>query len=318
MPFELPDESLQKPDRNEELSTRQTVEDVSIENLTAILKDEIPGLEIKDVCPIEVGEDNTVLEINGEYIFRFPKKGRRSVELFDVENGFLKSIEGKTTAEVPKVEFEGKGFQYMGYRKIKGEILKSMSAELLPAEKEGVAVDTAKFLYELSNAMPADAASALDIKQTSLIEKVEIPDCRERVKTNFPEQDIQDFLLHALDRYEQFLAEPQPPQVLLHGDLKPANLIIDPETKRLAGVIDWSYISTGDIYNQFTNNMIKDIDFGKQVATEYAKMSGVSLSEEKLEVYAVVRKIRDYLKVPSRISAGKDLFREFMKVATFK
>ncbi len=237
--------------------------------------------------------------------------------MFDAENRFLRTVQGKTTAEIPAIVFEGKGFQYIGYKKIKGALLQEAFPKLSATEKEIVASDTAKFLYELSTAITARDASALGIKEKPIVDKSEIPDLRERVTANISDKTLQDFLLHALDRYEHFLAEPPERQVLLHGDIKPANLIINPETKRLCGVIDWSDMSVGDIYDEFPNMMIRDIEFGKCVAAEYGKLSGENLSEEKLEVHTLVRKIRD-LRIASRIPKARERLRDFMKVATFK
>ncbi len=78
MPFEFPKDISPKPNGPEKISAGKTADDVSLENLTGILKGELPEFEIKDARLIESGADNAILDVNDEYIFRFPRKGQPS------------------------------------------------------------------------------------------------------------------------------------------------------------------------------------------------------------------------------------------------
>jgi aminoglycoside phosphotransferase (APT) family kinase protein len=54
----------------------------------------------------------------------------------------------------------------------------------------------------------------------------------------FPRLDPAD-VAHLLSLAQAFVAEPAPPETLLHSDLSAGNLLVDPEKRTLAGVIDF-------------------------------------------------------------------------------
>jgi aminoglycoside 2''-phosphotransferase len=86
-----------------------------------VLRDRFPTLEIRDVRAIEDGWDSLVLEVNGEYVFRFPRRAEVE-EWVEREILLLPALAQTLPVEVPRFDFVARnGLLCVGYRKVVGE-----------------------------------------------------------------------------------------------------------------------------------------------------------------------------------------------------
>lgn len=201
-----------------------------------VLRERFPALEIRDVRAIEDGWDSLVLEVNGEYVFRFPR--RPEVEAWvEREILLLPELAEALPVEVPRFDFVARnGLLCVGYRKLVGA---AAGADL--SERAGD--DLGRFLAALHH-FPVERARSLgvpyfdpgawrahfegfcgDLRQRVL--PLLAQDERERAESRFAEIDGFDF-------------DP----VLVHGDLGPEHVLV--RDGRVAGVIDWSDARVGD------------------------------------------------------------------------
>ncbi|OHA21551.1 MAG: hypothetical protein A2849_03975 [Candidatus Taylorbacteria bacterium RIFCSPHIGHO2_01_FULL_51_15] len=290
----------------EQQSVRRVVEDNSVENLREVIGQELPDLIVHDAHPIGEGADNTTIEVNREYVFRFPRKGREHRHSFEEENKVLKALRGKTTTRLPEIEFEGKTYQWSGYKKIPGVQLKDVKEELTDTQREQLAKDAALFLFELHNALPISEAAEFGLKRPrGGPSREKLSDIRQLVNREFPDEEMREFLLSSIDRYEHMLGEASPPQGLLHGDFHPGNIVVNPDTNRLNGVIDFGEVAIGDVYVDFAYQFARDKDFAKAMMEEYSRLSGVEFSEDKMKVYGVMRILTHWHGDPKRVVRAK-------------
>lgn len=117
--------------------------------IRAVIEKDFPNLKIEQIKLIENGWDNVVAEINGKYIFRFPKDKGANISL---EMEILNFLNGKITLQIPIVEFIGKNYVYFGYRKIQGEKLsKQLIDSLEREEREKLTNDLARYFGLIRN-----------------------------------------------------------------------------------------------------------------------------------------------------------------------
>jgi aminoglycoside phosphotransferase (APT) family kinase protein len=201
-----------------------------------VLQAHFPALEIHDVRTIDDGWDSLVLEVDGEYVFRFPR--RPAVEEWvERETRLLPALAEVLPVAVPRFEFVAhNGLLCVGYRKLVGG---PASADL----DERAGEDLARFLAAL-HGFPVERARSLGVPFYE-------PDAWHAMLEGFC-GDLRERVLPLLSRGERAPAErflhgiPRPhfEPVLLHGDLGPEHVLCHEE--RVVGVIDWSDARVGD------------------------------------------------------------------------
>jgi aminoglycoside phosphotransferase (APT) family kinase protein len=107
----------------------------------------------------------------------------------------------------------------------------------------------------------------------------------EYVETRLPElghlspEEIDGLRVVALDA--QVLLDSVPRACLVHSDLNPKNLLLDPDTLALTGVLDWEFAHAGHPFTDLGNLLRFDRDpgFGAAVLAAYAERRGTPPEE---------------------------------------
>lgn len=205
-----------------------------------------PDFEFENIKKLGEGMDSVAFLVNKNYIFRFPKNN-------DVRQNLAKEIEAlpilqtKLEIQIPNFEYVGKNNSFVGYPKIEGEFLtKELFDSFTETEQDKIQKSLADFLQTVHNQKVEEFIKC----------GVEIQDLRAEYKSDF--ENINKFvfpLISAKDaefiskQFRQYLETEdnfsfQP--VLLHNDLSPDHILIDPKTKKLIGIIDFGDIGIGD------------------------------------------------------------------------
>jgi aminoglycoside phosphotransferase (APT) family kinase protein len=201
-----------------------------------VLRARFPELGFRDVRIVDAGWDSLVLEIDGEWIFRFPR--RREVERWvEREIVLLAELAETLPLAVPRFELIARnGLVCVGYRKLVGD----------PATAglgEAGGRDLGRFLRALHR-FPVERARALEIPC------FDPADWRDRLRSLCETfgKDVFPLLAPSERRQaEQLFArvdELDFVPVLVHGDLGPEHVLC--RDGRVVGVIDWSDARVGD------------------------------------------------------------------------
>jgi aminoglycoside 2''-phosphotransferase len=225
---------------------------VSIKRYTRIIEGAYPELKGAEVRPVnEEGQYNDALVVNEAYIFRFPRY-QIGIEMMRREVSFLQAIRGRTSLPVPdpiyaRLEAEKPGEVLMGYPLLPGESL--WRPAIFGETDEGVldmwAQQLAGFLKELHSLPvaefaadwpPAEAVTEWQ-KMYDEIRADLFPlmraDARKEIAAHF-ESYLDNSSLH------HFQPAPR------HGDYGSGNILYDPQTKMITGIIDFGYATVGD------------------------------------------------------------------------
>jgi aminoglycoside phosphotransferase (APT) family kinase protein len=214
-----------------------------------------PDLAIRSIRFLAEGWDSAAWEVNGELIFRFPKRAdvatwlRYEIALLPLLGPTLPvSAPRFTHIAEPSHTFP---YSFVGYRKLPGVPLADAPATLIRPER--LAAQIGAFLTALHR-FPVAHAVACGVPYAS-------PEawCAQyatmltELQTLFPRMTLAE-----RERTERLFADylDNPPNaqftpVLLHRDLGGDHLLLDPETGNLAGVIDWGDLSIGDPAQDF-------------------------------------------------------------------
>ncbi|MDX1438142.1 MAG: aminoglycoside phosphotransferase family protein, partial [Anaerolineales bacterium] len=192
------------------------------------------------------------LIVNEEFIFRFPKTPLALRQL-KLELAILRALQGQTTLRIPnpiceQMDTDKVGEAFFGYRLIPGEPFLQETFRAINDEKivDRVADQVATFLKELHSFKPDEglgrAANRRDTREDWVSMLTQI---REQLIPRLNKEESQ----RVIENFENFLVDDENfdyEPVLRHGDFGTVNVLYDPDSKRLSGVIDFGNAGIGD------------------------------------------------------------------------
>lgn len=220
--------------------------ETKIQNYLETIKSVFP-FEISSVQVHEGGDDFLVIEINHEWMFRFPRN-EISQKALKVEKGFLSRF--KTISPLPIPDIQHLGDDFVGYPKINGtllniEVFQSLSKETLAR----IAQQIGQF-HSAIHTFPVDEAKRIRVTEGwSGYHQQAINRFRNEIAPILTVSARQK----ALARMEQMMEEKFEPRVI-HGDFAlEDHVFLDEEQKQLCGVIDFADVTINDPAHDFQN-----------------------------------------------------------------
>jgi aminoglycoside phosphotransferase (APT) family kinase protein len=214
-----------------------------------LLAEKFPGLEIASLAPFAEGFDNVIWLVNGEQVFRFP---RREAALPGVarEIALLAHLAALVPVPVPRPEWVGRPSERFPWPFFGGRLLpgrESSEAGLEAEARAALAEPLGRFLRALhspatlaglpgAEALPYDPAGRSDMNLRVRRARAAFGDLQ-RLRLWSPTSTVLEQLALA-----RGLPAPQE-RVLVHGDLHFRHLLV--EGRSLTRVIDWGDLCLG-------------------------------------------------------------------------
>lgn len=234
-----------------------------------------PRLHIRGFTTVPQGWVQHAFEVNGEFIFRFPRgvEGRRQLT---VETRLLPELAGTLSLPVPQFEFVWSGDEtydkpFAGHRKIPGGPLAAKDVKSSTAKH--LAQQLGTFLSEL-HSFPVSQADRLRVPHSTPSQwRQEYKSLFARVQSKVfpllwpPElPQVTTFWETFLNNKEHFQFAPR----LIHRDLGIPHILWDPARQDITGIIDWGDASVGDSAADFAGLLDNfGIDFALKVLSSY-------------------------------------------------
>ena len=229
--------------------------------------------QVKDIFPFEIstvsihdnGEDFLVLEINQEWMFRFPRN-TAAHKVLRVEQQFLPQFEELSPLPIPKIQYSGE--DYSGYPKIEGSLLTPQLFESLPDRvHELIARQVGGFLSRL-HTFPLERSLAMGFSEGWDGWR---QNAYQRFQANTAPLLSRTARKKANILFERFF-ELTWPQVVIHGDFYPPDhVFFDEKSLQLCGIIDFGDLTIEDAATDFQSiyEVYGEIFF-QDVLTNYA------------------------------------------------
>lgn len=214
-----------------------------------------PDLTVHSIRFLAEGWDSAVWEVNGDLVFRFPKRAevalwlRREIALLPLLGPMLPVPVPRFTYVVePSIAFP---YPFVGYRKLPGISLAAAPISLIQPER--LAPQIGAFLGALHR-FPVTRAVACGVPDVRPVAwRAQYADMLVELRTLFPRM-MQDERERTERLFADYLDNPRYTQfvpALLHRDLGADHLLLNPRTGDLAAVIDWGDVSIGDPAQDF-------------------------------------------------------------------
>lgn len=207
-----------------------------------------PELRVHQSHFNNIGQNNDVLIVNDQLVFRFAKY-RDGAENLETEVRWLEKIRDRVTLAIPNPQYQcfsvkEPGQAFVGYPMIQGDLLWRESLwKLDNPQIKAIAVQLEGFLTELHRlSVDEQSGEHTDPRQ-------EMEDLYVRFQEKlfpFMREDARELVV---ERFEtcfgnHLLFDFKP--CLIHGDFGPSNILYDSVSKKITGIIDFGGAGVGD------------------------------------------------------------------------
>lgn len=215
---------------------------ISNKEAATLIESQFPQLKPVQIQILGEGFDNSVFLVNGEFVFRFPRR-EIAVNLLKTENLLLPVIATALPIPVPDPIFqgipeEGYSWPFAGYKLLSGRTPTALTQEERMLSVESLA----QFLKTL-HSFPVNEAEKLGVPYDEL-GRTDILKRKPLLEANI-EKAVDLGLIggHQLAQLQLFLSTILEPfeddiKTLVHGDFHIRNMLVD-ELGRVSAVIDW-------------------------------------------------------------------------------
>jgi len=262
---------------------------------------EFPDVKVKTFRIHRSRDDKYVVEINDELILRFPLN-RAQVAALGRERRLQNALRDHLSLTIPQSTITGRQFVCDGYWKIPGVYLRKEWYRAMPyRQRLKVAAGLARFCYELQQALSVARAKKLGLVGPR------VPMSAARLREHLPplvEDNAQlPLVATVLDLYEEVERSAYVPAVI-HADLHGWNITCDPADGTPTGVFDFEDICIGDPHLNFRYLYAWEPGLLEMTLTEYARLSGCTLSMPRCLIYNAAT---DFSDLVWRIEHGEPL-----------
>lgn len=228
---------------------------LTLNDASALIKQFFPAIDARHLKHIGSGwEFDAYLTTDG-WVFRFPRRAE-GVALFDAERRVHKLVMGRIPPgiAIPRVQFVGQPspsfpYPFAGHAFIPGVAADEVDSDFLPS----LAQQIGKTLGAV-HAIPERTAREAGLLEMDVDDEGRREWFEQRLATLASLPDIDP----VVDRAAAWVSQvplPHPrfegPLRFIHHDLSPEHVLVDPETGRLTGIIDWTDAILGDAARDF-------------------------------------------------------------------
>ncbi len=251
------------------LAIQKLLESHDEAGIRSALHHELPNLTINTCTMLMGGWDNTVIEINNKWIFRFPRRYEMAATL-ERESSLLKRLDGIVTMPIPQYEIIGKDVAMVGYRKLQGSSLLGPEYRALSIHaKQGIAESLALFLSQMHGALSVTEARALGYGDyTPPLDEIE-----KNLLGTLPSPALERMVTEAIASARAHAYEPTR-LALIHNDLYGENMAYDPHHQKVVGIFDFSDAIIADYAIEFSKLFLIDADLAERTAAAYSQLTG--------------------------------------------
>jgi aminoglycoside 2''-phosphotransferase len=217
------------------------------------IKQVYPNLSIEDYQPIEIGQNNDVLIINKSLVFRFPKY-IDGIKQLKKETEILKYIRGMVSIPTPQPIYQSfkkleSGKVFTGYKLIEGTPLWKESLDKIKNTDliKGVASQLVAFLIELHSISNEKVRGILKLKDEN--PRKEMSELFHKIQNklySYIRKEAQNEITQSFKTFLDGKAFLNLKTTLIHGDFGASNILWNPQTSKVSGIIDFGGSGFGD------------------------------------------------------------------------
>lgn len=223
-------------------------------------------------------EQHVLIDHKNQIVYRYPRNQNAADKLVD-EVSILSALNRHAwNVAIPRIREHTRHFN--SYDLIEGEVLDvKLIARLSDTQIGEIGLELGIFLAKLHKINP----SIIDSRQTkqsgSLFDYYE-----SRIATK-PAAHFYQPAIHDLNQLKNIISTSQ---VVVHGDLHGLNMVINPRSLKLVGIIDFSEVEVGDPHQDFRKLFMTDERLLEPAVEAYVNAGGHKLLPSSIKLWAYV------------------------------
>ncbi len=262
-----------------------------ISKYQAMLSTDFPDLEITSIKTIGSGWHHDAVEVNGSIVFRIPRGVHEIMSTVDYEVTILKLLEKELPVEIPAPLYVSPKKAYFGYQKVGGVLLKDLVKEFTEddwLQLKSDWIDVARAIHK-----KVSVGQAQELHIPDFIEPG--PSAAERIfDMGGVDQEVLAFATKTI-KASKDLDLDNLHYVFIHNDLQFHNIIANPKTKRISGLIDWTDSCIGPLAREFSINEWMKPGLLEEVANLYEQKTGIVVNTEQAMMWRSLEELGDYV-----------------------
>ncbi len=228
---------------------------LTLNDASALIKQFFPAIDSRNLKHIGSGWEFDAYLTSDGWVFRFPRRAEGAA-LFDAERRVHRLVMGRLPRgiAIPRVQFVGQPsrefpYPFAAHAFIPGIPADEVDSDFLPS----LAPQIGKALGAI-HSIPVAAAREAGVAEEDVDDEVGREWIEQRLATLSARPGIDPVVELALGWVSQVslpISRFEGPLRLIHQDLSPEHVLVDPETGRLTGIIDWTDVILGDAARDF-------------------------------------------------------------------
>lgn len=264
----------------------------NLERYRSQISEDFPDIKIHDIAVIGSGWHHDAVEVNGSIVFRIPRGIHDTDSDTETEIAILKLLKGKLAVQTPDPLYVQRDNDYFGYPKVAGRLLDEIVGTFNDTDWGHLKADWVKLASSIHTAITVEQARELGVN--NFIQSG--PQWAERIfEIKGVDKSILNFARKVLKQYEN-LAVDSIPTVFIHNDLQFHNILADPRTKRISGLIDWTDACIGPVTREFAiGEWWTKPGLLEEVAKLYEEQTGVDVQVSHIKMWRNLEEIGDFV-----------------------
>jgi aminoglycoside phosphotransferase (APT) family kinase protein len=255
---------------------------------------EFPNLVVETARIIETGWHTDAIEVNGSIIFRVPHHayGRAiTPEKVEHEVALLRFLQDKVPVEIPNPQYVPRDNSYYGYPKLEGVLVHDLVAEFSVDDWQRYRDDWVAIASALHGDVKVEEVRELGVPDFK-------PPNRSRVEGIFDiphvDRDVTDFARDVIQQLEAYTPTPDA-YVFIHEDMHGRNLLADPESQRVTGLIDWTDARVGPLSREFAVHEWMHGTALSEIVRVYEEQTGVAVDQQQARMWYSISELAAYV-----------------------
>lgn len=227
----------------------------------------------------DTGMDSIVYVIEDKYILRLSRNWDHN---YDAETQILTIIGEKTRISIPKILLQDEQWQWFFYKKIawiKTDSDRTTIYTMSSEEYKLLIQELARFMYTMHNLISDRRIMKIGI--TSYDKSYNDYTFLKQHHHTITDTQLHKYVEKLLSQYELYYTTKPIQQLwLIHNDLYGNHFFIDPDSKKLSWIIDFSDTTIADIQLDFTFFYTPDTALRSDLIDEYCTISQRIIDKE--------------------------------------
>lgn len=259
------------------------------------LQGDFPELRFEQTRIIGQGWHHTAVEVNDSVIFRIPREvHEHPANSVAYEVAILEHLAETLPVTIPTPVYISPDGTYYGYPKLPGEVLMDLYPTFSEEEKDQLVEDWVDTAIAIHRGVSVDMARRLGIPNFDESHDEEEPATEAGLLLTLEGLDKSVIEFARRTREAAVVINMEEHISFLHNDLQFQNFLVDPDTRRITGLFDWTDVCIGPLAREFSlGEWVRDETQLEKAIALYRRKTGIRVDMNQARLLKHLEEVSD-------------------------